>query len=158
MQQNPQKRNASRSCWGKIVDGSMGSFLEPPTHPNHRFEIRSVYGDTFGVALSSAVDTEWLDDKTKAEAKKIMDDWTALLISNILVEDWIHQVLGYFKNGYKGQSWNVGDLVFDSRDPVSNQNDHAGVHFIRKYYPQYKLTEADLKQAYWGKSQRRERT
>lgn len=152
MQQNPQKRNASRSCWGKIISGSMGSFLEPPTHPNHHHSIQSVYGDTFSIALSSAVDTEWLDDKTKAEAKKIMDDWTVPPITDVSIIDWIHQVLGYFGSGYKGQSWNVSDLVFDSkRDSVSNQNDHAGVHFIRKYYPQYKLTEADLKRAYWGK-------
>lgn len=152
MQQTPLKRNAPKSAWGKIVSGSMGSFLEPPTHPNHHYEVRSVYGDTFGIALSEASKTDWLDEQTRALAKIIMNNWTPPPIDAVLVVDWIHQVLGYFKNCYKGESWKASNLVIDSLcDPLSNQNTHAGVNRIRQYYPQYKLTETDLKQAYWGK-------
>lgn len=28
---------------------------------------------------------------------------------------------------------------------------HAGVHLIKKFYPEYKANETDFKRAYWGK-------
>lgn len=69
----------------------------------------------------------------------------------------MRQVLGYFKECYVGQdkqgspSWNVSDLHIDAAiDPIINADNHAGVHMIREYYPEFVPTAEHFKSAYWG--------
>ena len=154
------KRYTPRSNYGKIVHEGMGSFLEPPTHPSHYYRVKSSYGDTFAMSLEAAAESDWLNYKTRKKAKEILDSWKPLPLNDPRTQDWIHQVLGYFKDCYQGKngSWNVSDLEINPNiDPIKNQDRHAGVHFIRKYYPHYRLTKKDLEEAYWGKKKRKGR-
>lgn len=140
--------------WGKINNSGMGGFLNPPTHPEHSLSIHSVYGDTFSMSLSSATESESLNDEAKTQARQILNNWKPLPIDNPEIQDWIQQVMGYFHTCYQSASgsWNAGDLLIDPNlDPIANQDKHAGVHLIRKYYPDFQLTDTIVKSARWGK-------
>jgi hypothetical protein len=79
-------------------------------------------------------------------AKKMLDDW-----QHPIDHEWVLQVLGFFKGCYAGsQGWAVPVLVLDKRDPMEHIDKHAGVHFIRKFYPDYVPTLEDFRDAYWG--------
>lgn len=140
---------------GSIVHEGMGGFLCPPTHPEHNQSVCSRVGDRFSMCLSSAVDCDWLDEGTRNKAKEILDAWRKPPIADSDVQDWILQVLGYFRGCYKGldgpEEWSVSNLKMDrSVDPVLNADQHAGVHLIRKYYPEFIPTDLHFKAAYWG--------
>ena len=136
---------------GYIVNKGMGGFLNPPTHPEHD---RSVQGKNFSMSLTGALEADWLTDHTKLKAKTILDAWEPLRLD--LVKDWIYQVLGYFHDCYVGQdeqgnaSWNADKLRIAKIDPMLNIDLHAGVHLIRKYYPEYVPIKEDFDNAYWG--------
>lgn len=138
----------SRRNYGKLVNRGMGGFLNPPGHPEHDWSIQSTYGDTFSMSLSSA----------KGAAQGKLNSWCPLPLDSEPVQDWIAQVLGYFKGCYCGQdkqgqtSWNVSDIrITNEIDPVLNQDLHAGVHLIRKYYPEFVAEGKHFETAYWGK-------
>lgn len=138
---------------GKVVNNGMGGFLNPPTHPEHDWSVESVKYDDFSMSLSCAVDCEYLDPETKAKARRLLKSWKRLPLKDEKIQDWVYNIMGYFKTCYQGKdgSWNAGELQIDSkRDPIKSQNTHAGVHFIRKFYPRFKLKQSHLDNAYWG--------
>ncbi len=152
------RMGTAKGNWGRLVRSGQGGFLNPPGHPEHEWSIHSVYGDTFSLSLSSAAKEAWLDPVARKEARAKLAAWKPLPLSDPKVQDWIHHVLGYFRGMYEGQdkagnlSWNASDLR--SRpdvDPVLNADIHAGVHFIRRYYPNFRPTAYDFQAAYWGK-------
>lgn len=149
------RANTSKRNWGKVKSGGMGGFLNPPTHPEHSQGVYSVYGDTFAMSLSGAADAEWLNDETRSRARRILKAWKRPPIESDEVQDWICNVMGYFKGCYKGEKgWNASDLRIDQQaDAVLNQDIHAGVNLIRKYYPEFILTADHVSKAYWGKKQ-----
>jgi len=149
---------------GKIVNSGMGGFLNPPTHPEHRLSVQSKKKNSFSMSLSAAIDCRYLDDATKQEAKDILDNWKKLPLNDITVQDWIHHVLGYFKNCFSpdGVDRNANNcLIWIEKDAKNygskwcnferNYNNHLGVMLIRKYYPEYEINENDFENAYWGK-------
>ena len=148
----------------------MGGFLTPPGHPEHttsvELDLHRRPRDRGGMSLSSAAEGknflpgEWIDPETRAEAKNILEDWhkTKKPLTDPEVQDWVHQVMGYFKGMYaapdeKGEDkWNVSRLLYQPElTPVVDQDRHAGVNFIKKYYPEFKLEDSHVKNAYWGK-------
>jgi hypothetical protein len=146
-----------KHSWGKLVHQGAGGFLNPPGHPEHEWSVQSVYGDTSSMSLSSAAEHSG-DPKAKAAARAKLAGWKPLPLGDPQVQDWIHQVLGYYKGMYVGmdkgmqQSWAVSDLRnMPDADPVLNQDIHAGVHRIRAYYPGFKPTQYDFQVAYWGR-------
>lgn len=111
------------------------------------------------MSLSTAVDSEWLDDATRAKAKQRLTEWqeSRPSLESAEVQDWIHQVLGYFKGCYRNKDlqepecWHAGKLTISkANDPVDHADDHAGVRLIRQYYPEFTPTVADFAAAYWG--------
>ena len=145
----------SRSNYGKLVHQGQGGFLNPPTHPEHDWCVHSSYDDTFWLSLTAAAESEWLNSGTRLAAKAKLRAWQPLPITDEAVQDWIHQVLGYFHNCYKGEdgpeAWHAGKLrISEDADPVASADLHAGVHLIRRYYPEYQPTAEDFKAAYWG--------
>jgi len=138
---------------GRIVPGSIGSFLCPPNHPMHEWavetDLRPENRET--LSLDYAAGCDYLTPETRAEAKALLDTWQP----GTPDLDWIHQILGYFKGSYRNPSaekqWNVDTMVFDARDPLTNADDHAGVHHIRKFYPDFTPTREHFTGAYWGK-------
>lgn len=150
------RANTREFNWGKIVSEGMGGFLNPPTHPEHSHSVHSLYGDTFSMSLSAAVESDWLDDETKAAAKRMLDSWARPDIESPAIRDWVHRVLGYLQGCYQGDNgeWDASKLIIDQgRDPIANVDQHAGVHMIREYYPDYQPTVEDFKLAYWGTRQ-----
>ena len=141
----------------------MGGFLNPPTHPEHtshvELDLRRRPWNRGGMSLSYATgEGSGVHPETRSAAQRILGDWKPPPIESPEVQDWIASVLGYFKGCYVGQdaegkpSWNASDLRIDAGvDPVLNADLHAGVHLIRKYYPEYTPTAEDFKRAYWGK-------
>lgn len=135
----------------------MGGFLNPPGHPEHnysvQFDLKRRLENRGSMALSSAVDCEWLDDSTRAAAKRKLDEWKPKPLESEDVQDWILHVLGYFKNCFRGvgkepECWHVQNLVIVNKG--QSPDDHAGVHLIRKYYPDFKPEQRHLDNAYWG--------
>ena len=148
--------STSRRNYGKLVHSGMGGFLNPPGHPEHEWSIQSSYGDTFSMSLSAAAESDWLEAKAKGAAIGKLKSWKPMDLESEPVQDWIVQVLGYFKGCYAGQdkqgnqSWNVSDLRMDAKiDPVLNADLHAGVNLIRKYYPAFTPTPKHFGLAYW---------
>ena len=143
-----------------------GGFLNPPTHPEHTMSVQGFRrGEMTSLnSLSSATkeDQSWIPADIRKAAANILRGWKAPPIDSPGVKDWIHQVLGYFRDSYRGEGaeplcWGAGNLRFnhkpaDDEDyPVwATVDNHAGVHLIRKYYPEYQPTDEDFANAYWG--------
>lgn len=164
------RADIGKSNWGKIVEGSGGCFLDPPTYPTHHHHIEGVWGGFF-MGLTAIADEDWLDDECRAEAKALLAGWERPPITDPAIKDWIRQVLGYFRGCFQGvdseglPSWKAGELLHGKRrcpecgsivevdpaDYVKYACQHAGVHLIRKFYPEYIPTKADFQSAYWGK-------
>lgn len=74
---------------------------------------------------------------------------------------WIARCLGYFRNCYRsldpedekaGTEWHAGNLhIVRDGDHARSIDDHAGVHHVRKFYPEFVPTTADWDGACWGK-------
>jgi len=141
----------------RIVPGGMGNFLDPPEYPTHQFHIG--YGRRQGgSSLTSNSSVESIDPLTRKEVRGLLDNWKKNRppIDSPEVRKWISEVLGYMATGYRNpnagdKQWDASKLVFDSkRDPVRNAKDHAGVHLIRKFYPDFTPTDDDFAGARWG--------
>jgi hypothetical protein len=146
---------------GRVVASGMGGFLNPPTHPEHAFSVETDLDrrpcNRGGMSLSSAADCDWLDDNTRADAKRRLGAWQAPPIESLEIREWIASVLGYFRNCYRGagdapECWHAANLRIPKQefDPVLNADQHAGVNLIRKYYPAYAPTADDFARACWG--------
>lgn len=150
----------------KIVSGGQGGFLNPPGHPEHSFhvetDLRRRQENRGSMSLSHAKDCEYLDDEVRHEARLMLFAWldNPPALDSSEVKDWIAQVLGYFRNCYKGpgndpECWAATNLDIVQypgvRDEMENIDKHAGVHLIRQYYPDFMPTTEDFKNAYWGK-------
>lgn len=142
----------------------MGGFLNPPGHPEHKqsveTDLRRRPENRGWMSLSTAVDCEWLDAATRRVAKTVLASWerSKLPLDNAEVQDWIRQVLGYFTNCYRRagseapDAWNCDKLEINKAiDPFARLDDHAGVHLIRKYYPEFTPTPEHFAEAYWGR-------
>jgi len=145
---------------GRIRREGMGGFLNPPTHPEHSYsvetDLRRRPENRGSMSLETAVTSEWLDVGTRAAAKRLLTSWERPPLESAEVQEWIHQVLGYFKGCYCGpqdgeDKWNASNVrIMPGADPVLNADIHNGVHLIRKYYPEFKPTAEHFARAYWG--------
>lgn len=147
---------------GTLRNEGMGGFLAPPTHPEHEWSIIEVDGrknpdNLSASSLTGALGPEsgW-DGFTRGAAKGKLRSWQPLPIDDPAVQDWIRQVLGYFRGCYcnlrvpEPERWRADAVLIDNRNPLENAEDHAGVHLIRGYYPEYMPTAEQFAEAYWG--------
>ena len=146
---------------GRIVGKGIGCFLCPPNHPEYSFsvetELRRRPENRGCMSLSTAAECNWLDAATRQAARVALVSWERQPIGSPKVVAWIRQVLGYFKGCYKGddslgvKAWHAGNLrINQDADPLASADLHAGVHLIRKYYPEYVPTAEDFNHAKWG--------
>ena len=148
---------------GRIVRGGQGGFLNPPDHPDHAVhvetELRRHRENRATMSLTYAANDDALDDYARNAAQGRLDKWDAEKhpLTHPDVKDWIAQVLGYFRGCYKGfpvrsdSPWNADNLIIDQeRDPVEHADTHAGVHFIRGFYPDFEPSVEHFIGAYWG--------
>jgi hypothetical protein len=145
---------------GRIVTGNgMGGFLCPPTHPMHtqhvETDLRRRPENRGRESLEYAVEDETLTNATRAAARTVLNSWKAPPLDSEEIRGWVLQVLGYFRGSYNmtltEEGWHCDKMTFDHElDPMDHIENHAGVHLIRKYYPDFTPTREDFEQAYWG--------
>ena len=147
---------------GVIASGGMGGFLNPPGHPEHTHHIETDLDkrpqNRGGMSLSSAVACDWLSPAARADAQRLLDQWqeNRPALESPEVQEWIRQVLGYFRGCYRGdgpepECWNADKLgILKAGDAARPNEEHAGVHLIRKYYPDFTPTGEQFSEAYWG--------
>lgn len=147
-----------------IAPGGVGCFLDPPNYPTHSAHVqtdRNRRKENRGmVSLTYAAECAWISADTRGRAAGMIKRWHANppAIDSEFVRRWVSQVLGYFRNCYigAGGSRNVAfadwsDLVIDSeRDPMADPGSHAGVAFIRDFYPDFTPSAEDFASARWG--------
>ena len=153
-----------------IKTGSQGNAFDPPRYPTHKYHIEN-NKKTCYLSIDKDIyekdEYSYIDNEIKLECKKIIEKWDIdkLPLDHDLVKDWIYQMLGYFKDCFKGleNNWNCDKMkvrdykkIFSKSEfyykfLVTTQSLHFGVHHIRKYYPEYVATEDDFENAYWGK-------
>lgn len=127
-----------------------GGFLNPPTHPEHT---NSVVGRDFIISLSTAAKADWLADDVREKAAKLLTDWENN--KPAIDMEWVRQVLAYFNGCYRGEGdegvcWQASNLRIDMKiDPLYNADVHAGVHWIRSFYPDYHPVRDDFG-GVWG--------
>lgn len=138
-----------------IGEGGAGGFLNPPGHPAHTKHITNAHRDSISIESKY----EWLPVSIMKQCDDLVAKWNETKPSLKDGEGlaWVHKVLGYFNHCYKGvgeHCWHADQLKVDHDDelaPMQHIDDHAGVHFIRKYYPDFTPTRDHFKYARWGK-------
>lgn len=148
---------------GRIIRGGMGGFLDPPGYPTHDWSVQTDLRrrpENRGLmSIDSATKAEWLDGATRSHARRLVEQWRASRppLSSPQVRDWVHQVLGYFGSMYRNpavpedRQFNVSEMISNPRlDPVRHADDHAGVHFVREFYPEFSPSATDFEKAHWG--------
>ena len=145
----------------RIVQEGMGGFLCPPGHPMHKqsveTDLRRKPENRTRMSLEYAVESPLIDAATQAAARTILATWerTKPVLSDPKVQEWILQVLGYYRGcfNFTGtvSGWDASNLTIDSKiDPMTRYDCHAGVHCIRRYYPEYQPSREQFAGAYWG--------
>lgn len=151
---------------GIITRPGMSGFLCPPTHPEHTLHVEydlwrrpeNRSGMSLFCAATDERTAEWLDAGTITEARRVLAAWDRPPIERDDVQDWIRQVLGYFRGCYRGtgpepECWNADKLSIVkvvSGHEMDNVDEHAGVRLIRRYYPEFAPTVEHFTGAYWG--------
>lgn len=139
----------------KVTAQSMGSFLDPPGAPTHRF---SVYGWTgwtgqdpkrrarskpnepdHSISLLTALEEPEVDDTTKRLVQQLLD-FSTIRDS----EDWQAHVYGYFNHCYSpdGIDRNVTRCIVDRSDGLPAER-HLGFLLIKTWFPNA-VPRADL--------------
>jgi hypothetical protein len=138
-----------------IKEMGMGNFLDPPGSPQHTHHVQESGYNGGCMCLESAAHASYVPQDIRDDAAHLLSSYQPPSIDSTQVQEWILQVLGYFPGCYRNpdageRQWHASDVVIDKRDAIVNQDDHCGVHHIRKWYPDYKLTQEHLSSAYWG--------
>lgn len=146
----------------EVTRKGIGGFLNPPTHPEHNYSVETnteFHSNCRGcLSLTTALEASWIEDEVRAEVKRLLDSWQRPALESPEIQDWIHQVLGYFRGCYRNpalpesQQWNASYLIINQgANPLAFVMDHAGVRWIRKFYPEFVPTAEHFEHAYWGK-------
>ena len=126
-----------------IENEGMGSFLNPPGHPEHSKSV--MWGDSY-MSLSYCLNDKWVPEKLRQQAALLLNEWEAN--KPPIDRDWVRHVLSYFSTCYSpdGVNRNVDSFVKGPKVPRNKEqiDRHLGVMFIRKYYPEFKPTRSDF--------------
>lgn len=133
-----------------ISDTGMGGFLDPPGYPTHT---HSVYGSLNGrrvddmMCLSSAAEAEYIPEDIRSKAQALLDGWQPPALESPEVQSWITQVMAHLASMYRAvdvpepECWHGWRMRVIRVDPLSPEappiSEHAGVHLIRRFYPQW---------------------
>lgn len=145
----------------RIIQGSSGSFLCPPGHPNHFYEVRGatprkLMSDPHTItSVDSAANDDSLPPEIVRQARELLAK--AELVNSEL---WQRYVYGYFRGSYSpdgergnaenllivGHKWyvdkgseynslNKSDEVLKADDPRVVPEHHAAYLLIKEYFP-----------------------
>ena len=149
----------------RLMKEGQGGFLNPPTHPEHNFHVQHKFkkDGEFYMSLTGAIESDWIEDSIRERAQDLLNEWEKdkLPLDHEDIKDWIHQVLGYFRNCYSpdGEDRSVSNCKILDVNPFQLEGKmketaikrHLGILMIREYYPKYEPKADDFLNAYWGK-------
>lgn len=150
----------SRIALDAIVSGGQNNFLSPPEHPTHRFHVETDRNrrkeNRSSYSLDYAVYCESIGSPVRKQVARMLEAWGASRPSLDApeVRDWVSRVLGYFRDCYIPENGDrsASEMLVDrERDPLAHSDSHAGVAFVRDFYPEFNPTSADFAAAYWGR-------
>lgn len=136
----------------------------PPKHPMHEWHLCfELLSSPITLPLSAPFDVDApaeVPAEARDNAKQLLDAWERekLPLTHPETRDWIFRVLGYYKAHYANRvfkeplCWYPLNIIYDARgerDPLAEADEHVGVHFIRRFYPDYQPIQADFDGAYW---------
>lgn len=128
----------------RIIPRSAGCFLDPPGYPTYTYSVETDlnrHRDHRGwMALTSAASEGWVHTTVRLQAMQLITHWHLHRphLHSAPVQNWIHRVLGYFRNCYDPEATKQASLyTIDHRDPMKYADIHAGVRFIRRFYPEF---------------------
>ena len=136
----------------RIIQSGMGGFLNPPGHPEHttsvETDLRWRPENRGRMSLTAASKCGYIDPAIRAKATRLLTAYVPPDIASDEGRTWARSVLGYFRGCYRNpqkageDQWHAAHVDVDSnRDPLANADDHAGVHWIRKWYPEFRPTK-----------------
>lgn len=153
------------------LNSGIGGFLDAPGFPTHTASVETAHLNRLGglhcwsdggaTSIDAAVDDESLPGWVRRAAARLIEEWreNRPALESEIVQAWIAHCLGYFRGCYRGKDagkfgrgeWAAESLTIDQeRDPLATPEEHAAVHLIHKFYPEYVLTREDLSRAHWG--------
>lgn len=139
----------ARDRWSISSTSGMGSFLCPPGHPAHRFEV--IQGPARNPQTSMSVDAAARGEYGVPD--EIRDRAAAKIAEATLVESelWLHMVYGYFRGCYVPE----GATAVDTRHIITGVPDlpderSAAVVAVRRWFPGHEPREDLLEAAHRG--------
>lgn len=130
----------------KIVRNTSGygSFLVPPGHPDHLYEVRDGRGGDHHVCTISYAATHNVSSSERVSAR-IRQQARLLLadVKPVWSELWCRCIYGYFKNCYLGPDGetDAGKLLVKPADVLPfdlyTPDRHAATAYIRRYFPDH---------------------
>jgi hypothetical protein len=133
----------------------------PPNHPMHRYCLEDRWGMRW--SLLSPFDPDETscevsdEDRERATALLVKWDFSKLALEHPLTREWVLLVLGYYKHHYGNphlpdpQRWHPLNLCYlPALNELALPDEHAGVHFIRRFYAHYQPTADDFRNAFWS--------
>lgn len=105
---------------GRVCSGGMGSFLCPPLHPEHKFNVETDLWrrkeNRSSMSLSYAVTCDWLAEVTRQEAEELLAQWEQdkLPLSSPVVKSWIEQVMTHFQHCFGNFLLPDGENAFNA--------------------------------------------
>lgn len=133
----------------RIANEGMGGFLDPPEYPSHNFSLVWPNGScSLDHALKHGKGV--FPDTVLAEAENLVKLWKNGAYGKVPNETWVLRILGYFKDCYRDPA-DPGGFVVRKIEPMENLDEHCGIRFIRKFYPDFVPTKEQFENAGWGK-------
>ena len=150
----------------KLVAGSAGCFLDPPSFPTHRWHIETDCNrhkeNRGSISLTYAAECSWLPECLRNQAQAMINSWKQdnpfFNRQDPELLDWAHQCLGYFRNCWLDERLDLTaarkceNLIIDPKPEATPDNVllMRGVDHIREFFPSFLPTAEDLDSAYWG--------
>ncbi len=128
----------------------MGCHLEPPGHPSYTAHVSEGTGE---MSLDCALTSALVHESVRVEIRAMLDAYVPPPVTSPSVRRWIAEVLAYYKGCYRNaaagdRQWYAGYMIIAnarSVNPMEHVDNHAGVNFVRKYYPDWAPTKEDFK-------------
>jgi hypothetical protein len=109
--------------------------LHPPTHPERNYCVE-VDGRRITLTTALRCGDAVLCPSLTQQIASLFADYQPVAIETQEVQEWISRVLWFFHHCYI----DCDEEIDGDRDPIMYADSHAGVVFIRKFYPNFKPT------------------
>lgn len=131
----------------RIISGSTGSFMDPPTYPTHYYAVETELErrpeNRGTMSLDYAAECDYIDPAIRERAAEMLQAWhdAPPLIDQRNIQLWIRRTFAYFGNCWRNpeaadREWHAGKVII-SKDLTGPADDYAPIHWVRKYFPDF---------------------